>query len=346
MSVMRRLFGGNHPGGQSQLVPAIGSLAILTLVGTLGFISLEDLPWVDALYLAVVTISTVGYGDFVPQTPHGRLFAIGLIVTGVGAALYLISVVAKEILEGHLADLFERSSMMRRISHLDGHVIVCGYGRFGCVVVEELRGAGRQVVVIESDPERERELREAGLEYVIGSAATDEALEAAGVDRAEALVVATSLEAESVFVTLSARDLSPALRIHARGESQSAVRRLKRAGADFVTSPYQMGGQRAAASILRPSVVDFLELSHAHRRDAIDLEEIRTSPGSDLVGIRIADLEAHHPKLRVVALQREAGDFELVPSPEDQIGAGDHLVVIGEREQLDAVSHRALPGNA
>lgn len=330
-------------GRGSQLIPAMGNLALLTVIGTAGFMAIESLPWDDALYLTVTTISTVGYGDLVPRTQSGRFFATGLIITGVGAALFLISVMAKEVFEGHLADLYERRTMTRKIGRLSDHIIVCGYGRLGCVVVDELRRADRDVVVIETNPDREKELHDSGIDYLIGSASTDEVLEAAGIDRAEALVVATSPEAEGVFITLTARELNADVRIYARGESESAVRRLRRAGANFVTSPYQMGGQRTAASILRPSVVDFLELSHARQHEEIDLEEIRTSPGSEIVGARVGELEASHPRLRIVALKHETGGFELVPGSDDAIAAGDHLVVIGERDQLDRLSRRALP---
>lgn len=134
-----------------RILLAVGTLLLLTTVGTVGFAFIEGLDWIDSIYLTVATISTVGFGDIIPTTRAGQLFTIGLIVTGVGAALYLFSVVAQDILEGRLRDFFHRSSMMREIKRHSGHVIVCGYGRYGRVVVDELKRANRTVVVIESD---------------------------------------------------------------------------------------------------------------------------------------------------------------------------------------------------
>jgi voltage-gated potassium channel len=325
---------------------AIATLFALTLSGAMGFVALEGLSAWEALYLSIVTISTVGYGDVVPVTLSGRLFAMALISLGVGAALYLVTVIAQEVLEGRLQAFFQRSSMMREIQKHSGHVIVCGYGRFGRVVANELREAGQPVVVIEEDADRESELVACGADYIIASAADDDALCAAGIERAEAIVIGTSNDATSVFITLSARELNPKLRIHARGETDQAIRRLKRAGADYVNSPYQTGGVRTATSILRPSVVDFLDLSTPHSQTEIDLEEIHVDPQSELGGSTVAQVEARYVQLRVIALKRGQQLIELVPGASREVCPGDHLVVIGEREELMALANLALPKDA
>lgn len=327
---------------RARILRAIGWLALLTAIGTAGFAWIEGLPWLDALYFTVVTISTVGLGDVAPVTWGGKLFTTALIVTGVGAALYLISIVAQEVLEGRLRSVIQRSSMMRKISRHHGHVIVCGYGRFGKVVTEELVRVGRTVVVVERSVDCEAELSQRGLDYIIGSATRDEILELAGTARAEAIVVATSTEADNVFITLSARELNPSLKIHARGETEASVRRLRRAGADYVNSPLQSGGLRTAAAILRPSVVDFLELSLPSRGEEIDLEEIRVGEGSAAASIEIGEIERRNQRLRVVALKRGDHPIQLVPGPEERVEAGDHLVVIGEREQLSELASAAI----
>jgi voltage-gated potassium channel len=288
----------------------------------------------------------VGFGDLVPETSAGRLFTAVLIVSGVGVVLYLISSIAKDVLEGRLRDLFQRDSRMRKIDKLSGHIVVCGYGRFGRVVVDELLSAARSVVVVESDPALETELASSGAEYVIGSATSDEVLLRAGLKRAEALVVATSSEADSVFITLSAKELKPDVRVHARAESESAVRRIRRAGADYVNSPYQMGGVRTAASILNPSVVDFLEISLPQRSEEIGMEEVQVDPGSEIVGHQVGAIEREHPRLRIVALKRPGRSIELVPAPGEEVEAGDYLVVIGESEQLSRLARHALAPEA
>ena len=331
---------------RARVILAVAWLAALTSVGAAGFVLLEGLSWPDAIYLTVVTLSTVGFGDLVPETSAGRLFTAVLIVSGVGVVLYLISSIAKDVLEGRLRDLFQRDSRMRKIDKLSGHIVVCGYGRFGRVVVDELLSAARSVVVVESDPALETELASSGAEYVIGSATSDEVLLRAGLERAEALVVATSSEADSVFITLSAKEIKPDVRVHARAESESAVRRIRRAGADYVNSPYQMGGVRTAASILNPSVVDFLEISLPQRSEDIGMEEVQVDPGSEIVGHQVGAIEREHPRLRIVALKRRGRSIELVPAPGEEVEAGDYLVVIGESEQLSRLARHALAPEA
>ncbi len=327
---------------RARIFAAIGWLALLTAAGTIGFAWIEGLPWFDALYFTVVTISTVGFGDVAPQTRAGQIFTTGLIITGVGTALYLVSVIAEDVLEGRLRNVIQRRSMMRKISKHRGHVIVCGYGRFGKVVTDELVRAGRTVVVVERSTEQEAMLAPTGLDYIIGSATRDEILEQAGTANADAMVVATSTEADNVFITLSARELNPKLKIHARGESEASIRRLRRAGADYVNSPLQTGGLRTAASILRPSVVDFLELSLPSRGEEIDLEEIRVGEGSAASTIEVGEIERRNQRLRVVALKRLDQPIQLAPGPGERVEAGDHLVVIGDREQLSQLAREAI----
>lgn len=322
---------------------AVSVIACLTAAGAAGYVWLEGLSWLDAVYLTVATISTVGYGDIVPHSRAGQIFTSALIIAGVGVTLYLISQIAQDLLDGHLRGVLQRRSMMRKISRNENHVVVCGFGRFGRVVVDDLVDAGRVVVVVERDPDAEDELVRRGVDYLIDSASDDEVLRQAGVEHAGAMVVATSDEAESVFITLSARELNPGLEIHARGESDSAIRRLKRAGANHVTSPYQMGGMRTAATILRPSVVDFLELSIAGRSEGIDLEEVRIGTGASITSHAIADLERDNPQLRIIALKRPDRAIQLVPDASERVEAGDHLVVIGDRLHLSRLAQAALP---
>ena len=177
-----------------RLLVAMLGLAAISAGGTIGYVVLEGLPWGDALYLAIITISTVGYGDFVPVTPAGRAFTAGLIVTGVSIALYLFWVLGQHIVEGRLRELLQRTTMQRNIERLEDHVIICGYGRFGRVVVDELSASDLPICVIEIDPLLDAELSTRGLPYLIGSATSDEILERAGVARARAIVIGTSFD--------------------------------------------------------------------------------------------------------------------------------------------------------
>lgn len=320
--------------------PLVG-LAAITLFGAMGYVLIEGWSLVDALYMSVITVSTVGFGEVQALSPAGRIFTVVLIIFGVGAVFYLISILAEGFLEGQFRQIFQRSAMQRTIARLEGHVIVCGYGRLGRVVVEEITQAGKAVVVIDEDPGLEAELGASGHPFVLGSAASDDILVAAHITSAAALVVATSSEADGVFITLAARELNPGLRVYARGESEAGVRRLQRAGADQVTSPFQMGGARVAASILRPSVVDFLELSTERHDQSIDLEEIRVESGCELVGRSVGDIEARFGEVRIVALKDPSGQLAFVSGPGGEIEAGGHIVLVGQRSALEKLARAA-----
>jgi voltage-gated potassium channel len=317
---------------------ALAGIVIITAVGTLGYILIADMTFVDALFMAVTTISTVGFGEVKPLTPVGRLFTIGLIVVGVGNALYLFAATAEFLIEGRLREFLGRTAMERKIHQMENHVVICGYGRFGHVVADELARNGVPVVVIDHDTAKESELTQAGLPYLIGSALEDGMLEQAAIRRARAIVIATASDADNVYITLSAREKNPGIRIHVRGESESGLRRLKLAGADQAISAYQWGGMRMAASIVRPSVVDFLELSAAGRGAEVDLEEIVIVAGSPVIGRTIKSIEESSPRLRIVALKRGDDAIALIPDPATPVAADDHLVAIGERASLKALT--------
>lgn len=317
-----------------RVLAAIAGVALLAVAGTAGYMTIEHMPLIDALYMTVITLSTVGYDEVKPLGEGGRIFTMGLIVTGVGTAFYLFAAVTQFVVEGQLRAIVGRAAMKHKIDQLEGHVVICGFGRMGRVVAEEMARSGGAAVVIERDPAREADLVASGLLYVIGSALEDRVLEEAGLRRARAIVVVTASDADNVYITLSARTMNPKIRIHARGESEAGLQRLRMAGADQAISAYQWGGIRLAASIMRPSVVDFLELSFPGRGAEIDLEEIRVAEGSALVGQPLAAVEQSATRLRIVALKRAGAPTVLIPDPATRIEAGDFLVAIGDRDTL------------
>jgi voltage-gated potassium channel len=256
-------------------------------------------------------------------------------------ALYLLGRFGQLVLEGRLRELLGRSAMEREIANLSGHVILCGYGRFGRAVADELLRAGADLLVIDSDPGLEEDLKRLRAPYVVGSALSDEILAIAGVTRARAIVVATASDSDNVFITLSVREQNPSIRIHARAESEPGTRRLRLAGADQVISAYQTGGTRIAASILRPAVVDFLEISSPSRGDDVAIEEIRVSAGSELAGKAIHAIERDSRRLRVVALKRGSDPILIVPDGATEVAGGDYLVVVGERQGLEQLAQVA-----
>jgi len=313
---------------------AVSLVAAMTVIGAVGYRLIEHLSILDSFYMSVITISTVGFGEVKPLSPAGRLFTIGLIVTGVGSAIYLFSVIGELVVEGRLREFLGKSAMNRRIHGLKGHVIVCGFGRFGRAVVEELSRKAVPLVVIETDAARQAELDIAEVLHVVGSALEDSVLEEAGIGSARAIIVATGSDADNVYITLSAREKNPKILIYARGDSDGGLRRLRLAGADQVVAAYQWAGMRIAASIIRPSVVDFLQLSVPGRESEVDLEEIRISRESPAAGKTIAAVERDNPRLRIVAMKRSDKPLEMIPGPETQIEPDDLLVVIGESDSL------------
>jgi voltage-gated potassium channel len=313
---------------------ALGTLTVLVLIGVAGYVVLEKLAFGDAIYLTIVTLTTIGYGDVVPHTTAGRAFTMALVLVGLGNVFYLASVAAEMVIEGHLRNVLGRNAMQRRINELRDHVIVCGYGRFGRVVADEIRKNDCPLVVIDSDPAREEDLKRAGVPYVIGSALDDDVLTQAGLERARAIVVATPSDPDNVFITLSIREKNQTIRVHARGESDAALRRLQLAGANQALTAYHSGGLRMAASILRPTVVDFLELSLPGHKQDVALEEVHVAVTSKLVGRTIAQIEEACARLRVVGVRHGDEDMRVVPETSTAIAADDLLVVIGAGESL------------
>jgi voltage-gated potassium channel len=324
----------------SRLRMAAVALVLVTAIGTAGYMLIEGMPFIDAIFMTVTTMSTVGYREVRELHTAGRVFTMALIVFGVGTTLYLLTIVAETLLEGHLQDFWGRARMQRNIDELSGHVIVCGYGRFGRAVCDELARQDVERVIIDSDPAVESELIAAGAAHIVGSALSDEVLERAGIARARAIVIATPSDPDNVFVTLSAREKNPHVRIHARGETEAGLRRLRLAGADQVISAYQMGGMRVAASILRPSVVDFLEISTPGRGETIDLEELRLDAGARIAGATIEALEREHGRVRVVAVKPAGGAIRLIPEAGTTLAEGDLLVVVGDRQSLERLAQR------
>jgi voltage-gated potassium channel len=196
-------------------------------------------------------------------------------------------------------------------------------------------------VIIDSNPAMKDELERQGTPYLIGSALSDETLDAARLKQARAIVLAIPSDSDNVFIALSAREQNPRIRIHARAESEAGARRLRLAGADQVISAYQSGGARIAASILRPAVVDFLEISTLGRDDGVALEEIRVGARSAIVGRTLAALERDHPHVRIVALKRKEEPISITPDPASHVADGDYLVAVGARTGLDEIAQRA-----
>lgn len=310
------------------------ALVGVLVVGTIGYLFL-GFSVLDAAYQTVTTVSTVGFREVHPLSAVGKVFTIGLILVGVGAALYAFSVLVETFIEGRINELFGRRRMNQSIASLHDHVIICGWGRVGQSIATEVAAAGRKLVVVEVDPDKVADVSHL---TVVGDATTDEVLRTAGIDRAAALVAAVDGDAANSFITLSARSLAPELFIVARARSQDSGEKLLRAGADRVVNPQNIGGSRMAAFVLRPNVAEFLDVVMHERTLEFRLEEVSVLEGSPIVGQSLRDTHLRDQTgALVLALRRSDGTFETNPSPDTEICAGQVIIAIGTESELDAL---------
>jgi len=320
---------------------AVVSALILILIlvgGTFGYVAIEGCSPLDGLYMTMITITTVGFSEVIPLSPAGRLFTIFLIVTGVGFVLYEFTKLTEAVVEGGVRKVFGRINMDKKLAKLRGHYIVCGYGRIGKVICQSLKDNGRQFVIIDNDTDEIKEIAELGYYYLEGEAADDEMLLKAGVRQAQGLIAVVSSDADNVYITLSAKELNPKLFIMARSSGKKgADSKLRRAGANRVISPYFIGGRQMANMILRPTVIDFLDLTVHEDETGLRLEELTVHEHAAFVGQSLMDSGIRQEyDLIVVAIKRK-GDNEMLfnPSHQSVIHPGDTLIVLGESENVE-----------
>ena len=311
------------------------AFALVLVGGTIGYLVLGyDL--LDAVFQTVVNVTTVGLAPARPLHAAGKVFTIVLILVGVGTALYTFSSVLEVLIEGHMRELMRRRRMERAIGHLSGHVIVCGWGRVGREVTRFLSTSGREVVVIDRDPER---LATVPHLFVQGDVTDDATLEEAGIVRAATLVAALETDADNLYVTLSSRAIRPDLQIIARARNESSEPKLIRAGADRVVNPQQLGGDRMAALVTQPHVVDFIDVVMHDGTLEFRLAEVTVGEKSHLAGTSLSSALVHdRTGALVLAIRRSDGDFVTNPSAHIEIEAGDVLISVGTADQLEALT--------
>ncbi len=315
----------------------------IILCGTFGYMFLEHLSFWDSMYLTIITIATVGYGDLVPSHPGGKVFTIFLLFAGAGLVMYTLSKITEAMVEGSLRKMLERRKMDKKIARLRDHFIICGFGRIGQVICEILEDAGRPFVVIERDEEVLREIDQLGYISVAGEAEEDEILHVAGIERARGLIAVVSTDADNLFITLTARGLNPSLFILARSSGSRGTRtKLLRAGASKVISPYYIGARRMAQLLLRPTVTDFIDLAMYAGELGLRLEEILVSENAVFAGKRLMEsgIRKRHDII-VVAIKRHAGDMLFNPKPDTMILPGDIMIVLGEADHISALEKEA-----
>ena len=323
----------NQPAQQSQLRAALVSLGLIVALGILGYRILENWTFLEAAYMTVITLTTVGFHEVHTLSAGGQVFTILLLISGFGTVAYTAVIMAQTLVEGGLRRVLGKRQMDRRLQRIKGHIILCGFGRVGRMIAEEFRARKVSFVVIEKDPEASGV--PADYLAVAGDSTEDEVLEAAHIRDASSLVVAFPSRADAVYVILSARQLNKKIHITARGDAESDERKLKRAGANRVVCPHRTGAQRMAITTLQPNVVDFIKLLSSGRSAEVVLEEYKISARSNLIGktLREADFRQQFG-LMVVGIKHPDQPSLLSPSPEEPIRKGDILVLVGPGQAM------------
>jgi voltage-gated potassium channel len=314
--------------------PLAAILATLFL-GMVGYRALEGWSWFDGLYMTVITLATIGYGETHPLTLAGRVFTIILIVVGVTIFGFLISVLTQAVVETEIALVLGRRKLFKDISQLKDHYILCGAGRVGVRVVDELKRKDVDYVVIERDEVVAEKLLTKGHLVLIGDATDETVLEGARVRSAKSLITAASTDPENVYIVLTARGLNPDLYIVTRANDQAAERQLLRAGANKVISPVLIGSHRMAQAALTPAVADFIELTTMTESLDLHFEQVRIGAGSMLDGKQIKEsrIRSEHNAM-IVAITPLKGEMIFNPNGEQTLRAGDLLIAIGTRAGL------------
>ena len=322
-----------------RFIRVIVLVAALLLVGATGYHYLEGWPWFDGLYMTVITLATVGFGEVRDLTMEGRLFTIALIVFGVSTMTYTLTQMTGFVVEGQLNQIFRGRRMGRMIERMTDHYIVCGFGRIGHSVVSELIAADVPFVLIEAEPPAAGITVEGREVPTIVGDATDEAvLQQAGIERALGLIAALPNDADNVMVTLTARDLNMDLIIVARATQESAVPKLERAGATRVVSPYDLGGRRMASIVVRPSVMDFLDVMMHSGKVEMRVEQITIPSHSCFEGKTIRETGIGEKTGAIVlAVRTLDGQIHSNPGPSHIIKEWEQLIVMGREDQIQAL---------
>jgi len=330
---LRTRFARMDPSRREILIATV-ALAVVIAVGTFGYRMIEGWPWMDGLFMTFITLTTIGFAEVRPLSDLGRFFTIFIALTGIGIVTFVAARSAQVLL---VSERLRERTKMKRINNLDDHYIVCGYGRVGQRLVEDLEEAGRDFVVIDQADREVEQLQEEGHLYVKGNAEEEDTLQEAGIDRAFGIILALPEDSSNVFVTLTAREMNPNVFILARTIDHRNRSKLLHAGADKVIAPSEVGADRMAQVILRPNVDQFLERVLRAGALSLQIDEVEVHPGASLAGQSLAESNFRQQYSAVVIGiidQSEGNQMRFNPSPNDRIQEGDILIVLGDTDMI------------
>jgi voltage-gated potassium channel len=318
-----------------KLYLAIGVVLLVVITGVAGYILIEGYSALDAFFMTIITIATVGYREVHELSDGGKVFTSFLIIFSIGTFAYAISVITRYVIEGEFQTYFKHYQVNKEIQKLENHVIVCGYGRNGRQACDQLRSGNVRFVAIEANSHMINLMREEDdVLFIHGDATHDEVLAEAGLERAQALITALPSDAANVFVVLTARDKNPGLKIISRASDDASEHKLKRAGADNVIMPDKIGGTHMAALVTKPDVLEFLD--HITGRINIRLEEILFSSLPEAFRNKtISELQIRNRTgANIIGLKTAEGEYVINPPPDTKL-MGDHkLFVLGTVDQI------------
>jgi voltage-gated potassium channel len=308
----------------------------LTLAGgTLGFVLIDHYPVFDAFYMTITTVTTVGYGELHPLSQAGRIFNCFLILFGVITLLLAIGAMTQTVIELELNQFFGKRRIKSMIEKLQGHIILCGYGRVGRGAADELLQAGAKFVVVDRDEDRVENAIKAGMLAVLADASHDRTLQDVGIDRAQGLIATLASDADNLFVILTAKTLNPKLHLSARVAEETSEQKMRRAGADFVFAPYNSTGHRMAQALLKPHVQQFLDFTTQNMGLDAGIEQVRVADKSAFADQSLADMQLRRELgVIVLAIRKASGEMLFNPPAEAKILGGDHLIVMGRPDGL------------
>jgi len=317
-----------------RMLYALAALVALTALGTFGFRLLEPLTLLDSLYLTVMTMATVGYGDVHPVSPAGRGFATVFMLVSVAVVGFLLSTAIQALVQSEIIAAYGQRRRYREINKLRNHFIICGAGRVGARIIRELQRREEPFIVIEREQQQAARLLEEEVLVLVRDATLEETLRDAGVEHARALAACLADDASNVYAVLTARGLNDNLHIVARAVEAQAEPKLIRAGANRVIAPIIIGGQRMVQALTKPAVADFIDSIAAEDLD-LDFEEVVVAPASAYVGRKLCDTNIRAElDVVIIAVRRRGGDMVFNPADDSCIEAGDMLIAIGRAESL------------
>jgi voltage-gated potassium channel len=306
----------------------------IVVAGTGGYMLISGVSLLDALYMTVISITTVGYREIIPLTRSGKIFTIVLIVVGLGIVFYFLQTIVEDALEGRIRKIFGRRKMQKNMARMEHHVVVAGYGRMGETVCRELAETGADFVVMETSPQRFALAEERGLAVLNANAADEDVLKAAGLEKARVFISLLSDDADNILTVLTAREINPALVIITRALDSANVRKMYKAGATRVVSPYDLTSHRIVRMVRKPNVIDFFDGLLTSQKYKLSMEELEVGEGSEFNGRTIREAGFRDRFNTVIVAVRRGTEMIFNPGPDLVLRQGDILILIAEPETL------------